>query len=125
MSLVLFACMTLSVPLAGNAQSQPIGGFPADALVERARLEKVLRETPDIALLRRYMRAMTAGPLGQSGVHTKNLFLRDKKGRRHWLLVTLCEKAVDLKALSSQIGTDNLSLASPERGGARCRGRGT
>ncbi|HNV77771.1 MAG: prolyl-tRNA synthetase associated domain-containing protein [Gemmatimonadetes bacterium] len=49
------------------------------------------------------------------GVQTKNLFLRDGKGRRHWLLVTSCEKAVDLKALAPRIGADNLSLGSPER----------
>ena len=47
--------------------------------------------------------------------HTKNLFLRDKKGRRHWLVVTLCSKAVDLRALAAVIGADNLSLGSPER----------
>jgi Ala-tRNA(Pro) deacylase len=54
-------------------------------------------------------------PKAADGVHTKNLFLRDKKGRRHWLLVTLCEKAVDLKALAPRVGADNLSLGSPER----------
>jgi Ala-tRNA(Pro) deacylase len=47
--------------------------------------------------------------------HTKNLFLRDKKGHRHWLLVTLCEKAVDLKQVADQIGADKLSLGSPDR----------
>ena len=47
--------------------------------------------------------------------HTKNLFLRDKKGTRHWLLVTLCEKAVDLKQVADRIGADKLSLGSPER----------
>lgn len=49
------------------------------------------------------------------GVQTKNLFLRDGKGRRHWLLVTTCAKAVDLKALAPRIGADHLSLGSPER----------
>jgi Ala-tRNA(Pro) deacylase len=47
--------------------------------------------------------------------HTKNLFLRDKKGQRHWLLVTLCSKAVDLKQVAGEIGADKLSLGSPER----------
>jgi Ala-tRNA(Pro) deacylase len=54
-------------------------------------------------------------PAEAVAVHTKNLFLRDKKGKRHWLLVTNCAKAVDLKSLSERIGADNLSLASPER----------
>jgi Ala-tRNA(Pro) deacylase len=54
-------------------------------------------------------------PAEADGVQTKNLFLRDKKGRRHWLVVTSCAKPVDLKALARAIGADNLSLGSPER----------
>jgi len=54
-------------------------------------------------------------PAEADAVHTKNLFLRDKKGRRHWLLVTTCAKQVDLRALAPRIGADNLSLGSPER----------
>jgi Ala-tRNA(Pro) deacylase len=46
---------------------------------------------------------------------TKNLFLRDKKGRRHLLVVVGYEKVVDLKALSSLLGINNLSFASPKR----------
>jgi len=54
-------------------------------------------------------------PADAVGVQTKNLFLRDKKGRRHWLVVTSCTKPVDLKALAPVIGADNLSLGSPDR----------
>ncbi|MEZ4585063.1 MAG: prolyl-tRNA synthetase associated domain-containing protein [Gemmatimonadales bacterium] len=54
-------------------------------------------------------------PAEAVGVQTKNLFLRDKKGRRHWLVVTTCAKPVDLKALAPLIGADNLSLGSPDR----------
>jgi Ala-tRNA(Pro) deacylase len=50
-----------------------------------------------------------------AAAHTKNLFLRDKKGLRHWLLVTLCEKVVDLMQVAERIGADRLSLGSPER----------
>jgi Ala-tRNA(Pro) deacylase len=46
---------------------------------------------------------------------TKNLFLRDDKGRRHFLVSVGFEKSVDLKKLSSVIGSSKLSLASPER----------
>jgi Ala-tRNA(Pro) deacylase len=46
---------------------------------------------------------------------TKNLFVRDKKGRRHFLVVVGYEKVVDLKALSSVLGVTKLGLASPER----------
>lgn len=48
-------------------------------------------------------------------VQTKNLFLRDKRGRRHLLLVTTCAKSVDLGAFREQAGADHLSFASPER----------
>lgn len=54
-------------------------------------------------------------PASVTAVHTKNLFVRDKKGKRHWLVVTSCGKAVDLKALARIIGADNLSFASAER----------
>jgi len=46
---------------------------------------------------------------------TKNLFVRDRKGRCHFLVVVGYEKVVDLKALSSLLGVSKLSLASPER----------
>ena len=59
--------------------------------------------------------ARTLVPEAAVGVQTKNLFLRDKKGRRHWLVITDCAKAVDLKALARVIGADNLSLGSPDR----------
>jgi len=48
-------------------------------------------------------------------VQTKNIFLRDKRGRRHLLLVTTCEKAVDIKRFAEQSHADRLSFASPER----------
>jgi len=48
-------------------------------------------------------------------VHTKNLFLRDKRGRRHVLLVTTCATTVNVKRFASQVAADNLSFASPER----------
>lgn len=59
--------------------------------------------------------ADTAVPATVGGAHTKNLFLRDSKGRRHWLLVTDCAKQVDLRALAPGLGADRLSLASPDR----------
>lgn len=46
---------------------------------------------------------------------TKNLFLRDRKGRRHFLVAVGYEKAVDLKALASLLGVSKLGFASDER----------
>ena len=48
-------------------------------------------------------------------VATKNLFLCDKKGRRCFLVVTSCEKNVDLAALAPQLGVPHLRFASEER----------
>ncbi|WP_341502991.1 prolyl-tRNA synthetase associated domain-containing protein [Gallaecimonas sp. GXIMD4217] len=53
--------------------------------------------------------------LQRSGTRLKNLFLRDNYGRRHFLLLTRHDKAVDLKALSRQLGISRLGFASNER----------
>lgn len=47
--------------------------------------------------------------------HCKNLFLRNQKGNRHYLVVAPHAKKVDLRALADQIGDGKLSFASPER----------
>ena len=49
------------------------------------------------------------------GAHCKNLFLRNKKGNRHYLVILLSRKSADLKALTRQLGEDRLSFASPQR----------
>ena len=50
-----------------------------------------------------------------NGASTKNLFLRDKKGLRHFLVTVQEDKKVDLKALSSALDSSRLSFGSPER----------
>jgi len=50
-----------------------------------------------------------------AGAKTKNLFLRDGKGKRHYLIVVPDEKRVDLKALPAVIGAKRISFASPDR----------
>lgn len=52
---------------------------------------------------------------GHDSLQTKNIFLRDKRGRRHLLLVTTCEHVVDVKKFADQSGADRLSFGSPER----------
>jgi Ala-tRNA(Pro) deacylase len=49
------------------------------------------------------------------GAKTKNLFLRDKPGSKHFLVVVAADKQVDLRRLSTTIGANRLSFASPER----------
>ena len=48
-------------------------------------------------------------------VKTKNLFLRDKKGRRHFLVAVPAQKRVNIKALGAAIGSGHLSFGSPDR----------
>lgn len=45
----------------------------------------------------------------------KNLFLRNKKGDRHYLVILEVGKQADLKHLVKVIGDDRLSFGSPER----------
>jgi Ala-tRNA(Pro) deacylase len=52
---------------------------------------------------------------GIEGAHCKNLFVRNKKGNRHYLILAEYLKKVDLRALTKRIGDDRLSFASDER----------
>jgi Ala-tRNA(Pro) deacylase len=45
----------------------------------------------------------------------KNLFLRNKKGNRHYLVILEIRKAADLKQIVKLVGDDRLSFGSPER----------
>ncbi|HNV01919.1 MAG TPA: prolyl-tRNA synthetase associated domain-containing protein [Vicinamibacterales bacterium] len=52
---------------------------------------------------------------GIDAVHGKNLFLRNKKGNRHFLVVAAHSTPVDLAALAARVGESRLSFASAER----------
>ena len=47
--------------------------------------------------------------------HCKNLFLRNQKGNRHYLVIIGHRKKADMRALADQIGDGKLSFGSPER----------
>ncbi|UJF18343.1 prolyl-tRNA synthetase associated domain-containing protein [Vibrio sp. SS-MA-C1-2] len=49
------------------------------------------------------------------GISTKNLFLKDRKGRNHFLVVMSDNKELKLNLLSEQLGVNKLSFASSER----------
>ena len=49
------------------------------------------------------------------GAKTKNLFLRDRKGLRHFLVTVRHDVAVDLNALGTILGAGRLGFASPDR----------
>lgn len=53
--------------------------------------------------------------LDKIGGIVKNLFLRDAKGKRHFLVMLRQDKKVDLKELQGKIGSTPLRFASPER----------
>jgi Ala-tRNA(Pro) deacylase len=53
------------------------------------------------------------GPIG--GTQCKNLFLRNKKGDRHYLVVLEISKRADLKEIVKLVGDDRLSFGSPDR----------
>jgi len=49
------------------------------------------------------------------GAHCKNLFLRNKKGNRHYLVIIESSKQTDLRKLNALLNEDRLSFGSPER----------
>jgi Ala-tRNA(Pro) deacylase len=53
------------------------------------------------------------GPI--PGTQVKNLFLRNKKGDRHYLVILEIAKQADLRHLVKVIGDDRFSFGSPER----------
>lgn len=49
------------------------------------------------------------------GSKAKNLFVRDQKGKKHYLIVLEQDKPLNMKWFSEHFGLDKLSFASPER----------
>ncbi len=49
------------------------------------------------------------------GTHCKNLFLRNSKGNRHYLVIAPVTRGIDLRRVNAALGEDRLSFASPER----------
>jgi Ala-tRNA(Pro) deacylase len=52
---------------------------------------------------------------GIEATHCKNLFLRNQKGNRHYLVILEHQKKADLRRVADQIGDGKLSFGSPER----------
>ena len=48
-------------------------------------------------------------------VHCKNLFLRNQKGTRHYLVILPVTRRADLRRVAGQVGDGKLSFASAER----------
>lgn len=58
---------------------------------------------------------MDALGLDKNGDVCKNLFLRDARGKRHFLVVLRKDKKADLQSLRKQLDTTRLGFASEER----------
>lgn len=52
---------------------------------------------------------------GIEAVHCKNLFLRNQKGTRHYLVILSVLKRADLRFVAEQVGDGKLSFASADR----------
>ena len=53
--------------------------------------------------------------VGIDATHCKNLFLRNQKGDRHYLVILEASKRANLRTVADQIGDGKLSFASPDR----------
>src|SRR6185295_1909390 len=74
-------------------------------------IHPVRHEHPPVMTVEESLRLVPKFP----GAKTKNLFLRDKKGRRHLLVTVPHDKAVDIDALAAAIGVNGLGFGSAER----------
>ena len=50
-----------------------------------------------------------------AAMHFKNLFLRNQKGSRHYLVIVGHLKRANLRSIADQLGDGKLSFGSPER----------
>ena len=74
-------------------------------------IHPVRHEHPPVMTVEESLRLVPKLP----GAKTKNLFLRDKKGRRHFLVTVPHDVAVDLGALGASLGVGGVGFASAER----------
>jgi len=81
------------------------------ARLDELGLAYVRHEHPPIA-------SAEAGEQYWSGIdaaHCKNLFMRNQKGTRYYIVILPYQKRADLRSVSDQVGDGKLSFASPER----------
>jgi Ala-tRNA(Pro) deacylase len=69
------------------------------------------REHPPVATVEEAVRCWEGIP----GAHCKNLFVRNKKGNHHYLIIAEHRRPVDLRSLAKDLRDDRLSFASNER----------
>ncbi len=79
--------------------------------LRRHQIHALRHEHPPVMTVEESLRLVPKLP----GAKTKNLFLRDKKGRRHFLVTVPHDKAVDLDSLAEALGVNGVGFASAER----------
>lgn len=79
--------------------------------LEKNRIEYERYDHPPVYTVEEARRLVPPLPAAK----TKNLFLRDKKGQRHFLLIVPADKKVDIKALPQVVGSTHLSFGSAQR----------
>jgi Ala-tRNA(Pro) deacylase len=52
---------------------------------------------------------------GIDAAHCKNLFMRNQKGTKHYLVILPYQKRANLRTVADQIGDGKLSFGSPDR----------
>ncbi len=90
---------------------------PAAALFAALNALAIPHEThthPPVFTVEEAKRHRPVDPAEATGHHTKNLFLRNKKGKM-WLVTLHEDRPVDLKDLGARLGAGNLSFASAAR----------
>jgi Ala-tRNA(Pro) deacylase len=85
------------------------------AALERLGIPWTRHEHPPVFTVEEAQEHWSAIP----ATHCKNLFLRNRKGGTHYLVVAESSTRVDLGRLTSRLNEDRLSFASPERLQAR------
>lgn len=84
---------------------------PVLEALDRLAIPYVRHEHPPVATVEEAEKHWA----GLRGTHCKNLFLRNYKGNRHYLVIAPVTRGLDLRRLNAQLGEDRLSFASPER----------
>ncbi len=88
----------------------PVPAFDRDRLLDWLAANGVAQATHDHPAVFRVDEGL-ALKAAMPGAHTKNLFLKDKKGRL-WLISARQDTVIDLKATPKVIGSDKLSFGN-------------
>ncbi|HVH27379.1 MAG TPA: prolyl-tRNA synthetase associated domain-containing protein [Vicinamibacterales bacterium] len=107
----------MSVTSSSDFQGKPMTGHahsaegPVYARLEALGIPYARYEHPPIASAEEGERHWA----GIDAVHCKNLFMRNQKGTRHYLVIIHYRKRANLRAVADQIGDGKLSFGSAER----------